>query len=141
MTETPPSHAPVDVVKRLYRLFDEGRLEETFALMASDVVLSEPGDAALLPWAGEFHGHDGLRRFYDGLAAGLSQIAIDVEALRYLEVGEDSVLVLGTERGTGAATGRGYATRSAWLWRVRDSLITQLTAFHDTAAMADAMRP
>ena len=131
---------PVDLVQRLYRLFGEGRLDETFELMAPDIVLQEPGDPNLLPWAGEFHGHDGLRRFYDGLAAGLSQIDIDGNALRFLPAGKCAVLVLGTERGTAATTGRTYVTRSAWVWEVRDGFITQLTAYHDTAAMADAMR-
>ena len=130
----------LDVIARLYRLFAEGRLGETFDLMASDVELDEPGDEALIPWAGQFRGHAGLQRFYDGLAAGLSSIEIDTEALQILPVGRDQVLALGTERGTSAGTGTSYHTRSAWLWTVHDGRITRLVAYHDTGAMEAAFR-
>ncbi|MEZ4584861.1 MAG: nuclear transport factor 2 family protein [Gemmatimonadales bacterium] len=135
------TQSPIDVVRTLYRLFGEGRLEETFELMSPEVVLHEPGDAELIPWAGEFVGHEGLRRFYGGLASALSEISIDPASLRLVPIGADEVLALGTERATGAATGKSYESRSAWHWTVREGWITGLTAFHDTAAMEAALRP
>ena len=131
---------PVDVVRTLYQLFSNGRLDETFALMAPDVTLSEPGDPALLPWAGRFEGHDGLRRFYEGLGTGLSEIAIDPGSLSVRAVTDEDVLVTGTERGVSRRTSKAYETESAWIWTVQDGHITRLRAFHDTAAMARAMR-
>ena len=140
MSDEPPSSVPTQVVTELYRLFAQGRLDETFDLMSEDVVLREPGDPELLPWAGVFRGHDGLRRFYDGLGAGLSRIEIDADSLELTPLDERRVLAVGTERGTAAATGRVYQTRSAWIWTVEAGRITGLVAFHDTAAMAEAMR-
>lgn len=55
---------------------------------------------------------------------------------RFLDVESGRVLALGTERGVSAATGRPYATSSAWLWNVHASRATEMLAFHDTAAMA-----
>lgn len=130
----------VEVVETLYRLFGEGRVEDTFELMDPGVILNEPGDPELLPWAGEFRGLDGLRRFYEGLGSGLSSIEIDPDSLQLLPVGEDKVLAMGTERGTAAATGRAYVTKSAWIWTVRHGRIHGLQAFHDTAAMERALR-
>ncbi len=132
--------SPLEVVGTLYRLFGEGRLDDTFDLMSPDVVLKEPGDPELVPWAGDFVGHEGVRRFYGGLASGLSQIEIDPASLELLPVGTDQVLALGTERGTSSATGKSYETRSAWLWTVKRGRISGLQAFHDTAAMEGAMR-
>ena len=130
----------VEVVTELFRLFSQGRLEETFALMHPEVVMLEPGDPDVLPWAGEFRGHDGLRRFYAGLAEGLSHIEIESESLEVHALGDNQVLARGTETGTVAATGRSYTTGSAWIWTVEGGLIRGLRAYHDTAAMMDAFR-
>lgn len=127
------------VITELYRLFGEGRLDETFALMDPRVRLEEPGDRDVLPWGGEFRGHAGLRTFYDALARGLSHIEIDPDTLEVVDIGDGRVLALATERGTSARTGRGYETRSAWIWRVRDGRVVEMQAFHDTGAMAAAM--
>jgi ketosteroid isomerase-like protein len=140
MSEDRGAPAPSDVIGELYRLFGEGRVAETFPLMDPEVVLHEPGDPEVLPWAGEFRGHEGVQRFYDGLARGLSRIEIDPDSLELAEIFDGRVLVLGTERGVASDTGRGYETRSAWIWTVRDGRITHLQAFHDTAAMAAAFR-
>ena len=138
---TSPNADPVRTVAELYRMFGEGRLEETFALMHPDVTLTEPGDPDVLPWAGHFQGHEGLRRFYEGLTGSLSEIEIDPDTLRLGRVDSDQVLATATERGTSARTGRSYETRSAWVWTVEAGLIRSLTAYHDTAAMIEALRP
>lgn len=132
---------PVELVRKLFDLFGDGLLDQTFALMSPDVVLVEPGDPARLPWAGVFHGHEGLQRFYDGLSAGLSEITIEKQGLRILRVDDATVLVLGTERAVSATTHRAYSSSSAWLWELRHGKICRLTAFHDTGAMENAMRP
>ena len=64
-----------------------------------------------------------------------TEIAIDPASLELYPVAESSVLALGTERGTAAATGGRYETASAWLWTLRDGRIVGMRAFHDTAAM------
>ena len=128
----------LEVVASLYAWFGEGRLEETFECMHPEVVLHEPGDPAVLPWAGTHVGHEGVRTFYEGLYHGLSQIAIDADTLVLREVGDAQVLALATERGVSSKTGRSYETRSAWLWTLRDGRISELRAFHDTAAMCRA---
>ena len=139
MKHSPELSSPVAIVEDLYRLFGEGRLEETFDLMSEDVRLFEPGDDRIIPWAGEFRGHEGLRCFYRALGDALSEIEIVAESLRFLRVGEERVLALGTERGVVAGTGKAYVTDSAWLWETRDGRITRLAAYHDTAAMAEAL--
>lgn len=130
--------SPVERIASLYALFGEGRLEETFDLMDPAVVLHEPGDPSVLPWAGRHVGHAGVREFYEGLRSGLSDIAIDPETLELRAIGDGTVLALGTERGVSAATGRSYETRSAWVWTLRNGRIVELRAFHDTAAMCSA---
>ncbi len=130
--------SPLDVIASLYRLFGEGRIDETFDLMHPEVVLHEPGDPSVLPWAGRHVGHAGVRRFYEGLSSGLSHIVIDPESLELRAVGDHDVLALGTERGVSAKTGRSYETHSAWLWTLRDGRIVELRAYHDTAAMRSA---
>ena len=138
MTE---QHAPEQVVARLYELFGEGRIEETFALMHPDVVIDEPGDPERLPWAGRFVGHEGLRRFYTALSESLSEIRIDPSSLTITSLPSGQVLALGTEHGVSAATGRRYVSRSAWVWTVAHSRIVALDAYHDTASMVSAMTP
>lgn len=136
----PTSMSPVDVVRTLYERFGEGNLDATYALMHDDVQLNEPGDPAVLPWAGTFRGHDGLGRFYAGLGEGLSSIAIDPATLELHNVEGGAVLVLGTERGE-SKSGRTYVSHSAWVWETADGKITRMTAYHDTAAMEAAFAP
>jgi ketosteroid isomerase-like protein len=138
---TSPNDDPVRVVADLYRLFGEGRLEETFELIHPEVTLVEPGDPAVVPWAGQVHGHEGVRRFYEGLGGALSEIEIDPESLTLEPMPADRVLATGAERGTVARTGRSYETRSAWIWTVVDGRISGLIAYHDTAAMVEALCP
>lgn len=139
-TDTPSPTSPVDVVRTLYERFGEGDLEATFPLMHDDVELNEPGDPSVLPWAGTFIGHDGLRRFYGSLADGLSSIAIDPASLQLYLIGDDAVLVLGTERGESKSGGT-YVSHSAWVWQTSVGKISRMTAYHDTAAMAAAFAP
>lgn len=140
MSPRPVNPNPVEVVEELYRLFGEGKLEETLELMHPDVVLSEPGDVAVVPWAGEFHGHEGVRRFYQALADALTEVEILPDSLRLLGVGDRAVMAMGTERGVASATGKTYLTNSAWFWEFTDGRISRLFAFHDTAAMVEALR-
>jgi ketosteroid isomerase-like protein len=132
---------PIEVVRTLYDLFSSGRLDETYAIMASDVVLFEPGDPGLLPWAGRFEGHEGLRRFYGGLAEGLTEIAIDPTSLSIQRISDTEVLATGIERATARRTSKTYETHSAWVWTVQNGRVTHLRAYHDTAAMALALSP
>ena len=134
-----PTTSDAQVVQQLYRLFSEGRLGETLAIMAPEVVLLEPGDPDVLPWAGRFEGHDGVHRFYEALAAGLSEIAIDPDSLSIRSLGDGDVLATGTERAVSRTTSKRYETQSAWVWTVRDGRVTHLRAFHDTAAMIEAI--
>jgi len=132
--------SPLEIVSSLYALFADGRLEETFDLMHSDVVLYEPGDPSIVPWAGTHVGHAGLNNFYEGLGTALSEITIDEESLDLTSMGPNRVLAVGTERGVSSKTGRSYETCSAWLWTVREGRIAELRAFHDTAAMSKALQ-
>ena len=129
----------IEVIQELFRLFGDGRLNDTLELMDPEVILREPGDASVVPWAGEFRGHKGVQAFYAGLAAGLSTVDIDPDSLQFMNVDGGRVLTLGTERGTAKGTGQSYVTESAWLWTVVEGRITELSAFHDTAAMSRAL--
>ena len=82
---------------------------------------------------------NGLTRFYEGLGSGLSEIAIDPESLSVRSLGDGDVLATGVERGVSSRTGKSYTTHSAWVWTVRDGVVTHMRAFHDTAAMHVAM--
>jgi ketosteroid isomerase-like protein len=88
-------------------LHDGARLPRTglFDLLADDVEWWVAGPADAFPWAGTFHGRDGVRQWADALNAAMDYTRF--ELLEILGVGDHVVEVIGAG-GTARATDRPF---------------------------------
>lgn len=124
----------VEIVKRLYAAFGRGDVEAAVALMDDKVEWIAPGPSTI-PWAGNFQGKDGVRRFFT--------IAVDLLAVQEHRTDgfiaqKDKVVSIGFEDHKVKASGKGY--RSTWVhvYTIRKGKIVRMEEFVDTAAQAAA---
>lgn len=129
---TPLANCPASPV---YDGFARGDMNMVMAPMAADVEWVHPGVPETIPFAGTFQGHDGVRKFFDTVAAELQPIFQNI--LFCLSDG-DQVAVGGAEAYHVKRTGRRYDTRWIHLYTFRDGKIVRFEEFADTAAIAAA---
>ena len=123
------------VARRAYAAYLVGDKAGLVAQTHPDATWSFPGDPAIVPWAGEFQGHD-IARFVDLVIDHLDYLEIRVES--WSEVGE-RVFVQAYERFLVRATGRVCENRYLAVFRVRDEKVVHYEEYSDTAAMERAL--
>lgn len=133
------ARTPIETVEEMYRLFSAGDMEATFALVADDYSMFEPGPQDILPWAGHFEGREGFQNFNAKLTDSISTISIS--NTKFENIGKGRVMVTGVETATSSSTGKNYRSESLWIWTVQNGKIISMRAYHDTEAMASAFRP
>jgi uncharacterized protein len=129
-------HAAVDVVRALYRAFEDGDHDVVRACLAGDVRWRQAGTA--VPAAG---------RSVTGPDEVLERVIVPLErdwtgfTERVEEVHEADgcVVATGTYAGTYRATGRRLEAEFCHLWWVHDGRVRAFRQFTDTAAFAEAV--
>ncbi|MCP3799800.1 nuclear transport factor 2 family protein [Allokutzneria sp. A3M-2-11 16] len=113
----------------------EADFAELAPFFAEDVVLYQ---AAALPYAGEWRGHDGMERFF--LAMSAAWESFDMVRQRFLS-SEEPIVVLTEVRARARATGRELEFPILQTISFRDGRISEVRPFYwDTAAIAEATR-
>jgi len=132
MDETPETASPLDVVKELYRCFDEKDVEGAFGCFADDVVISQSEE---LPWGGTYEGVEQAAGFFMTLTSHIdTKVAID----RFIVAG-DTVVESGRTSGHATATGRGFSIPETHVFKIRDGRIARMEAYVDNSAMLEAI--
>jgi len=125
---------PTQTVQRLFPLLAEGRTDEAAALFADAVSFSIPHPPGV-PWVPEVDSADGMREFFELLAAHVRPKLTEVGQI----VAEgDDVVVLGRMVSEVKATGRDIDTAFALHITVRAGRITRYHLYEDTLAVAEA---
>lgn len=132
MTSTIQTPSPLEVVKRLYKAFDDHDVGAALDCFAEDVVVTQSEE---LPWGGTFTGIEAAAKFFMNLT---SHIATKVAVTRFIVAG-DSVVETGRTEGTAVATGRGFSIAETHLFKVREGRIVRMEAYVDNAAMLEAI--
>ena len=125
-------------MKRFYDTFLGGNIEGLSALVTDDFVLSNDFTSRV-PTAGEFHGRNGLQRFFTILADVISEIYV-FQPDEFI-AGGDKVVVLGHERMRVRATGRTVSARWVQVGTFRDGLMWRFDEYSDTAAWDVGFHP
>ena len=123
------------VVKRIYRAIVEGDIETRKGLVTEDFVLHFFGSAKI-PWAGEWHGKNGLGEFLNRIA---DRLDFEEFATDEFFIDAKNVVVLGHERCRVRATGRVAQVRWAHVWTLRDGRVCRHHEYSDTAAWEAAL--
>jgi ketosteroid isomerase-like protein len=95
-------------------------------------------DPRMMPDATVYHGHDGVRRFWETWAEAISGLSLEIESVRALD--DDLVLAVTRASGHGAGSGAAVASGSfAQLAEYRDGLVVRVRLFGDVrSALAAA---
>jgi len=127
----------VQVVQKFYQLLQERDVPGVMSLLAEDVELVSPGPKELLPWAGEYHGPQGVLQYYTTFAEGVEFTGMEVEEFI---AQRDKVVALGHHKGRIRATGRTYDLAWAQVFTVREGKLAGLHFYHDSYVVAEAAR-
>lgn len=123
-----------DTVAAIYESFAHGDIDSVMNVMDDAVEWITP---ATLPWSrGAYRGRDGLREYFGGFLAALSEPSVHPDEL--IAAG-DRVIAIGYERGRGARSGREFRARFVHTWTVRDGRVTRMEGVVDTATIAAAL--
>ena len=103
----------VELVRQVYERLNRGDVEGVVALCDEDFLM-DMSERVFNP--DTYTGHDGVRRFYEGVMDAWESYRWDVEEAR---VADDSVVAMLHCQGQSRAAGPGVDWRVAWLWRMR----------------------
>ena len=128
------STANVEVVERFEHAFVRGDMDEVLTLLAADIVVHE---APSLPYPGDHRGIDGFLRLADAFNS-VWKITSPLD-LRFLDAGEEVVVVLVQFDVEARATRTPLTLRLVEVYTVRDGRIADLDVYYlDTAAIVAA---
>ena len=127
----------VRVVQQFLQALGARDIPAGMQLLADDVVLVSPGPPELVPWAGEYHGPDGVGQYYMAFSQGVETSGMEV---REIIAQGDKVVVLGQHTGLVRATGRSYDLNWAQVYTVLEGKVAGLNSYHDTYQVAEAAR-
>ena len=129
------SEENVEVVRRLFRAVEERDLAGVLAAYDENIVIRE---AESLPYGGEFHGHEGGQRHALGALEVWQNLQPPGERTlnaRFLDAGEDYVIVLWRQRGV-KTHGEKFDAPVVSVYKLRGSKIVESQMFHaDTKAL------
>lgn len=119
----------VEVVRGCYEALNRGDMDAAFGTYYHEsVVFLEPEGS---PWAGTYHGHDGMREFLGRVVADVENLQLGPE--EFLDAGDDRVVVLSHVLGLVKSTGESLDLPYCGVVRVRDDKIVEFRTYRDTA--------
>jgi ketosteroid isomerase-like protein len=125
------------VVRHAYDAFSRGDIDTVIAQLSDDVVWDLPGPSHI-PYAGIFHGKDGVLEFFRRLAE--SDVTHTFEPQRFF-ADRDMVVVVGRYAARVKATGRLAETQWVHTFTFREGKVAQWHEYFDTAKYAQAYEP
>ncbi|MES2939393.1 MAG: nuclear transport factor 2 family protein [Pseudomonadota bacterium] len=125
----------VGVVKHMYASFHRGDIDAVLATFSDDIDWLQSGPPDTFPFAGPFHGRNGMLDYFKGLKEALDiQEFVEVEFIGH----EDRVIVFGTEKGVVKPTGGAYRYDWTHVFTMRDGKVVKYRDYYDTAAVLRA---
>ena len=127
------SRNSVEVITGLYEALARRDLPTISSLIDPEIIVSQ---TRLLPWGGEYHGLEGVQKFFGELFRTIeSQLAVE----EFVDAG-DRVIVIGNTRGRVLATGAEFNIRAVHVWTVKDGKGVRFEPNVDTPKMLEALR-
>jgi len=124
------------LVRSAYRATAQGDTRVLMNLLAADVVWNLP-EMQGVPFAGEWHGREGIAKFFAAVAQ--SQEVLDFQPEQFIAQG-GTVVVLGHFAMQVKATGRISRSQWAHIWVIDSEQVSMFREYVDTAAVIAAHR-
>jgi ketosteroid isomerase-like protein len=115
--------ANVEIIRQGLEAYNRGDVEAVLETADPDI---EFVPLRSLVVGGSYHGHDGIRRFFEDLGEEWENFSIGQEDFRERE---DAVLLLGEFSATGKASGMQVHSPVAWLFELRSGKVVQMRAY------------
>jgi ketosteroid isomerase-like protein len=128
------SETSVEIVRRLFELFDGDGLESALDLLADDFVAEVPGSMSAEPDV--YEGREGVRRYFAAFDGFIDDVRF--EPLELVPV-NDAVVVRLRLSGRGTASGIAVEQHAAVVARVRDGKVTRLDPHPDIESALQAL--
>ncbi|MFC5550020.1 nuclear transport factor 2 family protein [Massilia aerilata] len=119
-----------------YRKFQSGDIAGLLERFRDDAVWTSP-DSEFIPFAGHFHGKQGIAQFFAKLNANVQATSFSVKEL----IAEgDKVVAIGDSSWHGHLTGRDYDLPWVHVFTLRDGMVERVDAYYDTAPPTAALQ-
>jgi ketosteroid isomerase-like protein len=129
------SESNVDVVRRLFDLFGEGRgIEPALEVMHPDVVIEIPPNMSAEP--DTYRGHAGVIRYFEGFEGMLDEV--QYEAIEFISAG-DAVIAYARMSGRGASSGLDVGLDSYVVHELLDGKLVRMTPYPDLESARAAL--
>jgi ketosteroid isomerase-like protein len=116
------------VIEGAYAAFGRGDIAAVLDILADDVDWSSP---ETLPQGGQYHGKDGVGKFFTTLGGAWKDLALDIESVS--EAGGDAVV--GVVHATGTlSNGQASSYSAAHVFTIRAGKVVRFREFTDVDA-------
>jgi uncharacterized protein len=123
--------ANLDLVRNTYDAFARGDIDTVLAGFADDIEWIEPD--GYFAGAGGVRGRDAVAAVFAEYPKFWSEFSVAPE--RFLEAGDEWVIVTGNQRGIARETGNEYRGGVCNIWQIRDGKAVRLEVYTDTGLM------
>jgi uncharacterized protein len=128
------SLTPEQTLRHIFEYFTCGDINSLLTLVDTNCKWSFPGSPAILPWAGEFCGHD-IVRFFDIIFSTIKYV--EYTAHTYYSQG-DIVTILSHEECIVNSTNKTFKNDLVAVATVKNGKLVEFLEYSDTAAMQAA---
>jgi ketosteroid isomerase-like protein len=128
------SQSNVEVVQRLFELFEQDGIEPALEVMHPDIVIEIPPDMSAEP--DTYRGHDGVRRYFAGFDGMLDEVSY--EAVEIIPVG-DAVVASARMSGRGASSGLDVGIDAYVVHELADGKVVRITPYPDLESARAAL--
>jgi ketosteroid isomerase-like protein len=123
------------IFRRAMEAYSRGDYNAAIGAFDPDIEWSV--DLSVTPDATTYHGHEGVKRFWETWAEAISGMELEIEECR--GVGQDRVLAIVRARGTGAGSGAPVASpRFAEIADFREGRVVKVRVYGGVAAALEA---
>jgi PAS domain S-box-containing protein len=130
---------PVALVRQAFDDFARRDLDALLKRCRDDVLLRAPGTTKMAGKRVTYHGHDGIREYFEDVMSVWGRLILTPISFRQAE---QSVIAFG--RVEGELNNEIRTTDVLWIWRLRDGIVSSVEAFERPAGppgAASALRP
>ena len=126
---------PATTFRRAMEAYSRGDYDA--AVLDFDPAIEWSVDLSVTPDATTYHGHEGVKRFWDTWAEAISGMELEIEECR--GIGQDRVLAIVRARGIGAGSGAPVASpRFSEIADFRDGRVVKVRVYGGVAAALEA---
>jgi len=124
----------VEIVEEMYAAFNEGDLETVVGMMDPDIEWIEPEGS---PYSGTYRGTDAVvENVFQRVLEDIEDFEVATE--QFID-GGDTIVVVGTARGTVMASGKSLNVPLAHVCDVADGRLTRFVDYTDTLRWQQAL--